>query len=323
MSQSFTIIGDPHLTSRVLDKGKQLFNIVENLGNPCIWLGDLLHNKEVIRGKCLNLWFDYFKTSTLKHYIIVGNHDWFNHECEDYSLRTLTALPNVIIFDKVNLDYSPFVFIPYIHESSKIKMILKTISTESVVIGHFDVAGYDYGNGHVCKEGLNHEDLAPFKRVISGHFHKMQQTGSFLYLGTPFSHSFGEANQNKGIAIYTPETDELNILPTNFPRHVSLKLDLSKSSSSEVLNHFIEQNKTNIIRVQLFGSTPQCASFDKTPYEHMQIKWENKSLDDNQEFSVDESLDNKTQFMDWATGIKKLDSDTVKLGLEILETLKC
>lgn len=324
MLNEFTVIGDPHITPKSLDKGATLFDIVESLGRHCVWLGDLLDTKEVIRGKCLNAFHEYFSRSKLQHIIIVGNHDWFNLECLDHSLKSLSALPNVTIIDSVKKHPAlPFVFFPYIHDKNKLKEELKSIQNpeQCVLFGHFEVSGFDFGNGQLCEDGIvTHDDFKDFKRVISGHFHKLQQTGNFTYLGTPFSHSFGEANQDKVLGTYCVSDDTLNLTPTSFPRHLSLKLDLTKKDAEKKLEKFLAGNEDNINRIQLFGTPEDVARFDRSKYAHLVAKWDDKSdapIDSN--VSIDESLDNKSQFSQWAKDVRQMDNETIMLGLSILE----
>lgn len=325
MLDLFTVVGDPHITPKSFDKGIRLFQIVEELGRPTIWLGDFLDTKEVIRGKCLNLLYEYFGTSKLQHIILIGNHDWFNLECLDHSLKALDSLKNITIIDTVRVHPTlPFVFFPYIHDKIKLKELLKESSSKDLIaFGHFEVSGFDFGNGHLCEDGIvTHDDFKGFKKVISGHFHKLQQTGNFTYLGTPFSHSFGEANQDKVIGTYQLSTNTLTLIPTEFPRHVSVKIDFSKSESEKKLQEFLNGNETNLIRVQLFGSPEDVAKLDKSKYQKYGIKWEDKSeSSDGPKINLDETLNNKTQFQQWSTDIRKLDNETMTLGLSILEAV--
>jgi hypothetical protein len=299
--------------------------MVEQLGNPTVWLGDFLDTKEVIRGKCLNLLHEYFSKSKLQHIVLVGNHDWFNLDCQDHSLKSLSSLPNVRIIDKVETHPKlPFVFFPYIHDKALLKSELERLSNSNLIaFGHFEVSGFDFGNGHLCEDKkITHDNFKGFKRVISGHFHKLQQEGNFTYLGTPFSHSFGEANQDKVIGVYELSTDTLHLTPTEFPRHISLKVDLSKNNAEKKIQDFLAGNDDNLIRLQLFGSPEDVAKLDKSKYSQYSIKWEDKSdapIDSN--INLDETLDNKTQFQEWAKNIKNLDQTTIGLGLSILEAV--
>jgi Calcineurin-like phosphoesterase len=321
----FTIIGDPHITHKSLDKGLHLFEEVERRGLPTIWLGDFLDTKEVIRGKCLNLLYECFSKSKLQHIVLIGNHDWFNLECLDHSLKSLSSLPNVTIIDTVRVHPKlPFVFFPYIHDKAKLKqLLLEHSGNDLIAFGHFEVSGFDFGNGHLCEDGIiTHSDFAGFKRVVSGHFHKLQQTGNFTYLGTPFSHSFGEANQDKVIGTYHLDSDSLDLTPTDFPQHISTKIDCSKSGALKRLEAFLAGNEKNLIRIQLHGSPEDVAKLDKSLYGAYSIKWEDKSeSSDGPKVNLDETLDNKTQFQEWARNIKNLDLETVKLGLSVLEAV--
>jgi DNA repair exonuclease SbcCD nuclease subunit len=321
----FTIVGDPHITPKSLDKGERLFQIVEEIGNHTIWLGDLLDTKEVIRGKCLNMFFDYFKSSKLQHVVLVGNHDWFNLECKDHSLKTLSSLPNVRVIDKIEHHPKlPFVFFPYIHDKAVLKAELSKFTDKNLVaIGHFEVSGFDFGNGHLCEDGvITYEDFSGFKRVISGHFHKLQQNGNFTYLGTPFSHSFGEANQDKVLGVYTLDDDTLALTPTEFPRHISTKIDMSKKGAEKKLQDYLAGNENNLVRIQLHGAPEEVIKLDKSKYAQFKIKWEDKSdASMDSKVNLDETLDNKSQFMEWAKNIKNLDADTVSLGMSILEAV--
>jgi DNA repair exonuclease SbcCD nuclease subunit len=316
------VIGDPHVTPKTLDQAQALVGMIESYGRPAIWLGDFLDTKEVIRGKCQNLLFRYLRDSKLQHRIVVGNHDWFNLECEDHSLLSLSSLPNVTIIDKPTLyPDEQTAFLPYIHDQDKLKSELDKIPDGWTVFGHFEVKDFDYGNGRICENGLTKEYFKRFKRVVSGHFHKFQEIDNFMYLGTPYSHSFGETDQSKFLATIDLPSSELKLFNSPFPRHVTLKLNVDEPNHLDTLNAFVHKNM-NKIRVQLFGSPENVTKLNRGAYPSYDIKWEDKSegtVDENQK--LDETLDNKTQFVQWATQIRNLDDSTVQLGLSILEGL--
>lgn len=321
----FCIVGDPHVTPKSLEKAKELFDEIEKIGLPTIILGDVFDTKEVLRGSCLNLVYNRLKASKLQFIILVGNHDLFRLDQPEHSLEVLKELPNVRIIDKIECHPKlPFIFFPYIHDKAVLKDKLLELSDPNLtVFGHFEVSGFDFGNGHLCEDGVvTHDDFLGFKRVISGHFHKLQQTGNFTYLGTPFSHSFGEANQDKVLGIYTLDDNRLELVPTEFPRHLSEKIDMSKKGAAKKLQDFLDGNENNLLRVQLYGSPEDVAKLDKSKFPDYTIKWEDKSESNvDSKISLDESLDNKSQFQEWAIKIKNLDQDTIKLGLSILESL--
>lgn len=332
MSRLYTIVGDPHLTHKSLEKMSTLVSHVEEMGNPTIWLGDLLDTKEVIRGKCLNFWIDYFERSELTHYVMVGNHDWFNLECQENSLRALKLLPNVEVIDKptsfINL---PFVLMPYIHDPKLLNQALDEIDSSKVVVNHIEVTDFDYGNGYICENGLTRESLSRFKRVISGHFHKFQQKGNLTFLGTPFSHSFGEANQTKYIATYDVQTDELKLIETLFPKHISIEFDCDRMSE-DCQHMFFNIDDAGLwakhyYRIILKGSPENIARFPVSMYleakNKLNIRFIKKPTQGNlNEIEIDENVSNEAQFAVWSKDIRKLDEATIQLGLEILGAVR-
>lgn len=323
----FTVCGDPHATTKNINKINELFDIFEEISNPVIILGDLLDTKSVVRSECLNLYYRRLKSSILNYIILVGNHDFHNLQCEDHSLQVLKELPNVTIVDKPTLCYD-MLFLPYNHDPKTIKKWLKDTEAKTV-FGHFDICGFDYGNGFMCEEGLSVKDFKKFDLVVSGHFHKFQQQDNLVYLGTPFSHSFGESNQDKYIAIFDKDKkidndnephlcNGLKLIRTPFPSHVTIEIDCDDENPN-----MLGYQENDIVRVIYKGSK-----------ENIEIR-KNKSQfpegtkiieKPNDEYAnntvIDETLDNVVKFQQFANDVKQLDDETVKLGTQILEGLR-
>lgn len=316
LSSKYTIVGDPHCTVSNLPKIRDLFKSIESIGNDVIILGDLLDTKSIVRSECLNFYYDYFKNSKLNFIVLVGNHDYHNLECLDHSLKTLN-LPNVKIVDEL-YSINNFNFIPYIHDREKLKSIINQLPNESILIGHLDILGFDYGNGFICEDGINKDDFKKFKKVISGHFHKPATLNNIEYVGTPFSHSFGESNQEKHLLILHTETLDCEYIKLDFPRHITLNI----KEGSEAIN--IPFTDKDIIRVIIEGSE---SFITQTKNELISLPKSVKIIEklieniDNS-LVVDEELDNLSKFKYWAKEIKNIDTETLNLGLEILKGIK-
>lgn len=318
MNNLFTIIGDPHVNPKNLDKSEVLFNLVEDLNYSTIWLGDMLNNKEIISGKCLNFIYAKFKNSKLQHYILIGNHDWFNLECEDHSLKILAELPNVKIIDSPQI-IEGMNFIPYTHDKTKFSEALELFSNNlnQVLFLHQDIIGFDLGTGFIAEDGISLEILKSFSKIISGHFHKFQQKNNLTFLGTPFSQSFGESNQAKYIGLFSKEKNHLELIETNFAKHVTITVNCDES---KVITGVLNSKDFN--RVILIGTQENINKFDRGLSEYANIKWVEKASDSNiQDVQIDETVDNIVQFEKWASEIKKIDVDTTKLGIKILRSL--
>lgn len=314
----WTLLGDPHAKPDNLDKIGTLFDIAEDLGNPTIILGDLLDTKEVIRSKVYNFVLKRLQGSKLKFLILVGNHDWHNLDCLDHSLQGLKLLANVTVIDEPTL-IDNMLFVPYMDKIEDFKKVIKSpeYSSTKILVMHQGVVGFDYGNGRIEEEGLEIGDLKRFKKVISGHFHKFQENKNLVYLGTPFSHSQGEANQEKFIAVFDPATLELDLAKTPFARHVTLEINCDDENAKSL----IPKNSEDSVRVILTGKQENINSFNQNEFEFVRFIERPSDIVEFQS-TLKEEDSNEVKFKKWADEIKKLDPETTLLGLQLLQEVQ-
>lgn len=321
--EELTFIGDPHAQPDNHARMRKLFALVEKLGNTSVWLGDLLHTKELIRGACFNLYYEYFSASKLHHYLLVGNHDWFSDACKDHALKGLASLPNVTVVDVPTLYKGVLGLLPFYRNQEDFKEAVEaTIEQKPKFLAiHQGVTGFDYGNGFIATEEVPEEYIQSLKvdLVISGHFHKYQDRGKLIYLGTPFSHSFGEANQKKFLGILNLASGAFETLDVNLPAHISLEIDVSKKSQvEELIQTLNEQAKgDDFIRVILKGSAEKILAFPQADYPT--VKFIPRPTESQQTSEFKETQSSAQHFVKWAKEIKKLDEATVKRGLKFLE----
>jgi len=310
----FTVIGDPHAKPDNLDKINKLFDIIEELGNPCILLGDLLDTKELVRGKCLNTYIERMGASKLNFIVLVGNHDWFNLDCKDHSLESLNLLSNVTLIDRPT-ELEGVTYLPYIHEKHLLIRYLK--QAKGAVFCHADAVGFDYGNGHISENGIRPEDFSEKPIIISGHYHKYQKAGNFIYLGTPFSHSFGETDQEKFIGLFNSSHNSLELLDSPFPQHRTHEV---KSLEEDKLRRLLDEiSKTlDYHRVILHLGPEGLGAIN--PKDWPTVKFIIKPFKTKAETSIIKETDSpEVQFAKWAKELKKLPKEVVALGLEILK----
>lgn len=326
----WTIWGDPHAKPDNLEKLAQLFDWAEQLGNPVLILGDLLDTKEVVRGSCLNFCLERMARSRLKFRILVGNHDWFNLECQDHSLRALALLPNVeVVAEPQVLDFGSGVSglcVPYIHHADAFLQVIQGCPPGvPLLVMHQGVTGFDYGNGRIAEtEGgiVPEAALVRFRKVYSGHFHAYQKRGNLVFIGTPFSHSHGESDQRKYIGLFDPKRMHEELLESPFPRHVTLHVDCDVEEKDQTLAGLrAAVERKDHVRVVLSGTQDHINRFDTSLWP--EVKFIEKPITvENEAVVVSEVDSNEVKFQKWAEEIKGLDSETVKLGLEILRSVQ-
>ena len=166
---------------------------------------------------------------------------------------------------------------------------------------------------------MTERSFSKFNRVISGHFHKFQQKGNLTYLGTPFSHSFGESNQTKYIGVLDLESDDLKLIETEFPKHITEVIDCDKCQDYDLSGYDPEDH----IRIVLEGSQENINKTRSRSILESRYKFIERPTDDLKEgLQIEETLDNKVKFNTWARDIRKLDEATIELGISILEAVK-
>lgn len=317
-------MGDLHVKKSNLEKQELLFQMLEDsLNQHIILTGDLLDTKAIVRSECFNFLYDKFRTSKKTFHIVVGNHDQHNLGTLENSLRPLGALPNVNIYGETtefkifNID---FVGIPYIHDPEQFKKEIKKIKNPSkkFLICHQGLTGFDYGNGYIAKDETDSNSIKGFKEVIIGHFHKYQEFSNGCFIGTPFSQTFGESNQEK----YIIEIEEDGLVvtkTTNFPMHMTYEIDCD--CDSEKPNY----DENNYNRIILTGSKESIEEFSKVKemYPGAKILKRPKPEKLNNNVEISEGLSNAKKFEVWASDVGELEEELVELGLAILEDVAC
>lgn len=311
--KEYTLIGDLHATKGNKDKVQKLLNLVESIGKKTVFLGDQLDKRGYVEIECLNLLFNYFKNSKLEHIVLVGNHCLASLNGSDHSMETLKQLKNVTVVDKPYFE-GKSLFIPYYHNTEDFKKAIEPYNLAHYLFMHQGVSGCDYGNGFIAENELDIKELKKFHRVISGHFHKFQQVDNLTYLGTPFSHNFGESNQDKYIGIFNYSNGELELIKTDFPRHITFELDLNIDN---ILNlDYYDHN-----RVILKGTREQIQAFDKSKYP--EFKFIDEYTMDSTNLKLKETQTPEEIFVKWFKDIKKETNDEIlKLGLDLIKENK-
>lgn len=312
---ALTIVGDIHCKPDNLNKVNTLFDLVEELGNDAVLLGDVLDTKELVRSKCFNLIYSRLEASKLNWVVLVGNHDFHDISCTTHSLEPLKSLPNVTVVDQP-MFLDGFGFMPYYHDPRKFYKDLATVAVANVVFVHQGINGFDYGNGYREQNGVEAKLLRGIRPlIISGHFHTYQRDARIVYLGTPFTHAFGETGDKKYIAVLDPDTERLDLIETDFPRHVTTEVNADNDP-------IVALNDYHYNRVILRGSKENvkefAASFKSVNPNYKVIEMPDVAM----QAKIDETVDNIVKFKKWAEDIKKLDPETIKRGLDILDMVR-
>ena len=75
-----------------------------------------------------------------------------------------------------------------------------------VLMGHFEIVGYEMDKGHICETGLDRNIFQKFDSVYSGHFHQPSKLGNITYLGAQYEMTWSDHEQKRGFSVFDTET---------------------------------------------------------------------------------------------------------------------
>jgi len=229
------IFSDAHLCPQNFDAGQKLLGFVleqaiKHKADHIFNLGDTFHYKNEVFVTVLDQYRSFLlEVSKIAKVIqIVGNHD-YGREYDKHALQPYLDMNNVVT---VNGNYKlndKIGFMSFARDDAKFKKEFKPISDCSFVFGHFDINGFNLGSG--WEEQHSYNDGKVFskqEKVFSGHYHLAQTKKigktEITYVGTGFTTSFGESDQEKRIILFDMETGEWESISTGMTLHKTIRI---------------------------------------------------------------------------------------------------
>lgn len=231
---AFVAISDIHFNLNNLHLSSQALTAAlkeaEKLKIPLVIAGDLNDTKAIIRAEVANEIISILGAASVPVFVLVGNHDLVNERGQEHGLNYLKPYVHVIDFPCRFDEILPGVlFVPYQnHPDSFYSALRQKGMTGDIVVAHQGVLGSSMGDYIQDKSAINPENL-PKHQYYSGHYHEHQtivlRGGSFTYMGSPFTMTFGEANDGlKGfLIVYKDGTFKQHVL--GLRRHVVESVD--------------------------------------------------------------------------------------------------
>lgn len=268
------LISDIHYNLQTLSLAdaamRQAVLNANSLEVPLIVAGDLHDSKANIRAECINAMQETFAMAEIHPIVLRGNHDAINEKSEEHALNFLAGLAKIVVQPMNEGLY----YIPYQHDTNKLKTYLKTLPKDSLVIMHQGLSGSASGEYMQDKTAISPKDVAGL-RVISGHYHtrqtiKLPKNGKWDYIGNPYTLNYAEANDpEKGFQILYDDAS-LKFVPTNLRKHI-----VQEYKASELAREATKPtrpNKTNrddLIWIKVSGTKEELAQLNK---EYIQNK---------------------------------------------------
>ena len=273
-------------------------------------LGDLMDRRKYVNYVTLKNVKDNFILPLINENInvniVVGNHDTYYKNTN--SVNGINELfsnidPELfhIWWDKpVELDYDglKIMLCPWICEENYAESMKAMDQTDArVLMGHFEIEGFEMYRGAVCEHGEKADVFSKFDLVCSGHFHHKSTHKNISYLGSPYEMTWSDYNDPRGFHIFDTETREIEFVQNPYSIFHKIKYsdedmtieDIANLDTSQLTGTYIKvivHNKTNPYLFDLFIDRLQQAGASDI-----------KVIDDhlNLELTDDESLIDEAQ----------------------------
>ena len=152
--------------------------------------------------------------ANIPHYILVGNHD-SNVASLEYSSVNILKKLNFNIIDKAQkiiIDNIPFLFLPYICESDRKKLIDYKADKNTIVLSHNDIAGFNFGKFQ-SKDGFDINDIKNNSKLfLNGHLHNSSFLDkNILNVGNLCGQNFSEDAFRYKHGCWILDTDDMSI----------------------------------------------------------------------------------------------------------------
>lgn len=220
--------------------------IEENI-KVVLHLGDIFDQRKQINFEVFDqtkkMFFDKLKENDIKMWAVAGNHDVYYKNTnringldlllkEYENIEVFTKYPKKLKFGKTE-----FLMVPWITDDNR-KECLDEINTSDadVVLGHFDIQGFQMRRGTLSDHGLDKNIFKKYVAVYSGHYHHGNGSGNIEYLGAPSEYDWSDSDCDRGFHIFdcTSQTKEFIINPNVM--HIDLEYtdDISEEDVNDM-----------------------------------------------------------------------------------------
>lgn len=259
------LISDVHYSMSTLDLADTAFRAAideaARLKIPLIDCGDLTNDKAILRAEVVNTLINtmkYAEDRGVKVHLLVGNHSLINEKGKEHALNFLAPYADIVSqHTTIFINKTKIGMIPYQSSSEAFKnAVLEIEKTDvdcDIIITHQGFKGAFMGDYFQDKTSVEPEFMEGYI-VYSGHYHKHQTIGPILYVGNPYTLSFGEANDGpKGYLVIGSDGSY---------KHVALKLRR---------HYFIDMHADYVVDL-LHNNSPSEALSYIPPYSPVKLR---------------------------------------------------
>ena len=265
------IITDMHIgvrgDSRIfLDHQERFFKEIffpyldENNITTVLDLGDTFDRRKFVnyvtlkRGK--EFFFDELQKRNIEYHAVVGNHSvYYTNTNEVNSMDLLLGeysnfniyehAPKSLTFGSTNVTMVPWIA----KDNAEACYNAIKESSAHILMGHFEIKGFEMMKGTVCDHGLEIDLFKGFEQVYSGHFHHPSNYGNIRYLGAPYEMTWSDYGGKRGFHILDTETRDLEWIENPFKVYHKIEYDDADMTIDDIANLDVSNIRDSYIKV--------------------------------------------------------------------------
>ena len=280
----------------------------ENKITHVIHLGDFFDRRKFINFHTLaetkRRFLDRLTEYDITLHCVLGNHDtYYRNTNRLNSVQELLSdndrikiydEPSVVTFD--SLDMGLVGWINSENHDEYCQFIEKCKAP--ILMGHFEINGYEVLRGVTFKGGLEKNIFDKFEMVLSGHFHSKHSKKNIFYLGTQYQITFNDLKDKKGFHTLDTETRDLEFVENENRMFHSITYDDSVDVSPLLESDF-SKYEGSYVKIYVLNKE-KIFTFDKILdklHDHKVLNItvvEDVSSTDDEDVSVDMSKDTMT-----------------------------
>lgn len=236
-------------------------------GDVLFFLGDFFDNRQSLDISVLNAGLEIMTSLSklLPVHIMVGNHDIYKKNDTDVnSVSAFKNIRNVYLYEKptiVSNGSNSILIMPWVGDGDVEENYILSNHTD-YIFAHTDISGLKYDNNKIISKGIDVTKIKQLKRLFSGHIHKRQDAGKYIYLGCPYQTKRSDIGNVKGVYKFYPEKNEVSFTKNTYsPVFQRIRLDVILDFTLRETSKVLENNYTDIIVPDAFVNVFNLSTF--------------------------------------------------------------
>jgi len=228
-------------------------------------LGDTFDRRKYINfysyKRTREMFFDKLAEREIKVHMLAGNHDtYFKNTNEVNSVRLLLQeYTNIEVIDNpktIEINNTSICMMPWICAENYEQSMEELKNTKAdIVMGHFDISGFQMHRGLSSTDGLDRSLFGRFDMVMSGHFHHRSTSDNIYYLGNPYELTWQDYNDPRGFHLFDLESRKLQFIENPNVMFHRITYDDKENSITEINGKDLTKYTGTYVKVVVLNKT--------------------------------------------------------------------